>query len=234
MKKWLWGVAGFAVFLVVCLFLYRTLAAEYRPGNQLVTQAGQTGESGTETLEGSGEGTMGVAEESGVPESVGTENAAETEAASGAEASQEETLSDSLAPDFRFSDAAEKEFTLYQVLEQGKPVVINFWASWCGPCKSEMPEFQKLYEEKGEDIQFLMINLTDGSRETMETAQDFLAESGYTFPVYYDLWQEAAYKYYVMSIPMTLFLHADGTLAAYAQGAMDEETLRQGIGMLEE
>lgn len=234
MKKWLAGVLLFAGFLVVCLILYRTLAGEYRPDSQLATLA-ETGEATADRQE-----SMGVAEESGVPETVAVEtsvaetegNTSEGETAAGSESS-EEAPSDSKAPDFRFSDETGEEQTLYEVLKEGKPVILNFWASWCGPCKSEMPEFQKLYEEKGDEIRFLMVNLTDGGQETMETAQAFLEESGYTFPVYYDLWQEAASQYYVFSIPMTFFINPDGTLEAYARGAMDEETLRQGVEMLE-
>ncbi len=231
MKKWILGAAGFAVFLVVCLALYRTLAGHYQPGSQLVTQeAAEASSGGQET---GSPGAPGIAEESGVPETVAADGGTE-EAPAGEETSEPDSPSDSRAPDFRLADAEGQELTFYEILEEGRPVVLNFWASWCGPCKSEMPEFQKLYEEKGEDIRFLMVNLTDGSRETQETARAFLEESGYTFPVYYDLWQEAAYNYYVMSIPMTLFVNPDGTLEAYARGAMDEATLRQGIGMLEE
>ena len=68
----------------------------------------------------------------------------------------------------------------------GKPIVLNFWASWCPPCKSEMPYLEKAYETYGDDLSFLMVNLTDGEKETVETADEFIDESGYTFPVYYD------------------------------------------------
>lgn len=116
----------------------------------------------------------------------------------------------------------------------GKPIVLNFWASWCSPCKSEMPEFQKLYQELGEETEFLMVNLTDGKRETVESAAAFLEEAEYSFPVYYDTEQEAAYAYYVTSIPTTYFIDKDGYLITYAQGALDEKTLRKGIGMISE
>ena len=63
----------------------------------------------------------------------------------------------------------------------GKPIVMNFWASWCGPCKMEMPDFNEKSQELEGKVQFLMVNMTDGARETVEIASDFIAEQGYTF-----------------------------------------------------
>ena len=71
------------------------------------------------------------------------------------------------APDFTAVDADGNEVSLSDFL--GKPVVLNFWASWCGPCKSEMPEFDEAYLQQGEEIQFLMVNMTDGAQETADT-----------------------------------------------------------------
>ena len=82
-----------------------------------------------------------------------------------------------LAPDFIVYDSEGNEVALSDFL--GQPVVLNFWASWCGPCKSEMPDFQEVYEEYGEEVQFLMVNLTDGSQETVESASDYIANNGY-------------------------------------------------------
>ena len=109
---------------------------------------------------------------------------------------------------------------------KGKPVVLNFWASWCGPCKSEMPAFEAACQAMGEDVQFLMVNLTDGVSETTETAAAFLAEAGYTFPVFYDTDYTANTAYEVTAIPATFFIDAKGCLAASHTGAMDAATLQ--------
>ena len=79
---------------------------------------------------------------------------------------------------------------------------------------------------------WMMVNLTDGSRETVDTAKAYIQEQGFTFPVYFDTQSEAANSYGVMSIPTTFFIDAQGYMVAYGQGALDAETLARGIGML--
>ncbi len=114
----------------------------------------------------------------------------------------------------------------------GKPIVLNFWASWCSPCKGEMPEFEDAYRRYGKDIHFLMVNMTDGRSETVESASDFVRSEGYTFPVYYDTDTDAAMQYAVSSIPMTFFIGDDGIVVAYAVGAIDGDTIQRGIDMI--
>ena len=111
----------------------------------------------------------------------------------------------------------------------GKPIVLNFWASWCPPCRVEMPDFEKVFIELGEDIEFMMVCLVDGSRETTATGAAHVVGNGFTFPVYYDVTQEAAIVYEVWSIPATYFINAEGYLVAYAEGSINERTLRSGI-----
>lgn len=135
-----------------------------------------------------------------------------------------------LAPDFTVYDLDGNEVHLSDYI--GKSVVLNFWASWCSPCKMEMPDFNEKYLEIGEEVQFLIINMTDGSRETVETASAFIAEQGYSFPVFYDTDQDAAATYGVYSLPTTYFIDEEGNAIAQATGAIDEETLQQGIDMI--
>ena len=135
-----------------------------------------------------------------------------------------------MAPDFTVTDIDGNSIDLYDFL--GKPIIVNFWASWCGPCKSEMPAIEEAYNANGDDIHFLIINMTDGSRETVNSASDYIAQSGYTFPVYYDTMLDAATTYGVYSIPATYFIGADGSAIAYYTGAMSRDILQQGIDLL--
>ena len=134
------------------------------------------------------------------------------------------------APNFTVYDLEGNEVNLSDFL--GKPIIVNFWASWCGPCKMEMPDFNEAYQLLNEDITFLMVNMTDGSRETVDIASSFIEESGYTFPVYYDTSYSAAITYSVSSLPTTYFIDADGNLIAHARGAIDAATLQKGIDII--
>lgn len=115
----------------------------------------------------------------------------------------------------------------------GKPIVLNFWASWCSPCKAEMPAFNELYLELKDEVTFLMINSTDGKKETLETASEYVKSQGFEFEVLYDLTQMASYFYQITSIPQTFFIDSKGQLVAYAKGTIDKQTLRTAIGYIQ-
>ena len=134
------------------------------------------------------------------------------------------------APDFTVYDLEGNAHKLSDF--RGKPVLLNFWASWCGPCQMEMPDFQKYYESHGDKVHFVIVNLTDGQQETVETASAFIAEKGYTFPVYYDTDIDAEAKYGVSAVPVSYFIDAEGYFTAWAQGALSADMLQQGMDLL--
>ena len=134
------------------------------------------------------------------------------------------------APDFTVYDLDGNEVHLSDYF--GKPIVLNFWASWCGPCQMEMPDFQEAYLELCDSIAFLMVNMTDGMRETVVVASDFITKKGYTFPVLYDKASDAAATYGVYSLPTTYFIDAEGYAIAQATGAINRSTLQRGIDLI--
>ena len=133
-------------------------------------------------------------------------------------------------PNFTMYDLNGNEVSLYDYL--GKPVVLNFWATWCGPCQSEMPAFDQMYQKYNNQVTFLMVNVTDGSRDTVESVTAFYKDSGYTFPIYFDTTLEASMTYGAYSIPLTFFIDAEGNLLYNQMGAISEDTLAQCMELL--
>ena len=114
---------------------------------------------------------------------------------------------------------------------KGKPVVINFWATWCYYCKQEMPDFNEAYK-KYPEVQFLMINATDGVSETVESAKAFVEQYGYEFDIFFDTEYDAIDTYVVTGYPTTFFIDAEGNLVAKGSGMLSLATLEKGIAMI--
>ena len=138
-----------------------------------------------------------------------------------------ESISENLAPDFTVTDSEGNPVKLSDF--RGKGGVLNFWASWCGPCKMEMPHFQAAFEQYGEDVHFLMVNMSAAFGDSRADAAAVLEEGGYTFPVYYDDLSECAYGYGINAIPVTVFIDADGNLISTKTGAMNAADLDRRI-----
>lgn len=127
------------------------------------------------------------------------------------------------APDFTVQDWDGNEVKLSDYI--GKPIVLNFWAHWCGPCQMEMPEFNAVYEELGGEVTFLMVHMG----AAVDDGKEIVTENGYTFPVVFDTESVAGAIYGVTAYPTSFFIDADGNLQAYYIGMMDRELLQLGL-----
>ncbi len=134
-----------------------------------------------------------------------------------------------LVPDFTLKSSEGEEVSLSDYA--GKVVVLNFWASWCPPCKKEMPDFQKLYDElaESEDTVLLMLNQTDGKRETEKKADNYIEEEGLTFPILYDTGEVGGSIFGINSIPTTVVIDREGRLSDYVLGRTEYQKVAQMI-----
>ncbi|MBC8061285.1 MAG: TlpA family protein disulfide reductase [Clostridiaceae bacterium] len=133
-----------------------------------------------------------------------------------------------LAPDFTLKDLNGNEVSLVDY--RGKNVYLNFWATWCPPCRSEMPEIEKLYQEtKDGDLVILAIDIGEDNK----TVTNFIKENQYNFKVLLDEKNEIASAYGISSIPVSLFIDKDGYIVNQQIGAMSLEQMKGYIDSFE-
>lgn len=130
------------------------------------------------------------------------------------------------ASDFTMQDANGNEVLLSSF--EGKPVVLNFWTSWCSYCKAEMPYFEEAYKQYGNQVQFIMLNAVK-SEKNSEDGKNFIKNSAYTFPVFYDTDGKAMTSYAIRGFPATIFIDKDGKIVEKSLGALTKEKLNQNI-----
>ena len=123
------------------------------------------------------------------------------------------------APDFTTTLVDGSSFTLSE--QQGKVVLLNFWATWCGPCVGEMPAFSRLVDTYGSQLALLAVN----SGEDEQTVKSFLDKNGYTFPVALDPDWALGELYPTDAIPYTVIIAPDGTVASIQLGASNADEM---------
>jgi peroxiredoxin len=132
------------------------------------------------------------------------------------------------APDFTVQDADGNNVSLSDF--KGKPVVLNIWVSWCPFCKAEMPDYENMYREyKAKGVIFMMINQTDGKKETTSTAKKFLKENNYTFTAFFDTKYAASEAFGVSTIPDSFFINKDGKIVSEFHNSIDASTIKKNI-----
>ena len=125
------------------------------------------------------------------------------------------------------TDATGAKITLAS--KKGKVLILNFWATWCPPCRRELPAFNKLADEYKDKVEFMMIGLTDGARETVDKVKKFVADNKYTFPLYFDTEKQASSAFGIRGIPVTVAIGANGKVLSKKVGAMNEDELSSMI-----
>lgn len=133
------------------------------------------------------------------------------------------------AVDFKLKDLSGKEVSLSDY--KGKNVYLNFWASWCPPCRGEMPDIEKLYQKtKDSNLVILAVNLG----EDQETVAQFMKNNHYNFKALLDIDQIAANIYNINAIPDSYFIDKNGNIVSYKVGAMTYEEMLEGVSQLSE
>jgi len=130
-----------------------------------------------------------------------------------------------LATDFTLQGLDGQTFSLSNM--RGKPVLLNFWATWCGPCRSEMPLLQQVYEEySSQGLIFVAVNIAENPAQV----ERFMQDNGLTIPVLLDTKAKVASTYNISGIPTTLFIDKDGIIKDKRIGAFTNKSeIEQGL-----
>jgi thiol-disulfide isomerase/thioredoxin len=115
-----------------------------------------------------------------------------------------------------------------QVGGTGVPYVLNFWATWCPPCKAELPELNEFANAHTEDVQFYAINI----EESGNTITDFLQNNGYSLPVLLDADGSISQEFRVRAVPTTIIVDSQGVIRYRKTGGVTEEELENVLGTL--
>jgi thiol-disulfide isomerase/thioredoxin len=127
------------------------------------------------------------------------------------------------APDFTLETLAGEEVSLWDF--RGQKVMINFWATWCPPCRAEMPDMQEMYEEY-DDIKILAVNLTE-TEPGVDQVEEFTEDFGLTFPILLDYEVEVAGIYDIQPIPTSYMIDSEGKVQSIAFGALNKDMMVQ-------
>lgn len=128
------------------------------------------------------------------------------------------------APDFKLQTLSGEEVSLSDY--QGEKVMINFWATWCPPCRAEMPDMEEF--SQNEDVQVLAINLTE-TESGVEGVRDFAEEFGLTFPILLDKDVAVANEYQINPVPTSIFVDKEGKISSVMLGAMNYDMMVQRL-----
>jgi peroxiredoxin len=127
------------------------------------------------------------------------------------------------APDFTLTDLDGNTFTLSEL--RGQPVVLNFWATWCPPCRAEMPELQAASERLNGEVAIIGVN----QGENAQQIAGFVQPLGFTFPMPLDERMDVSRQYLVRNLPTTFFIDRDGIIRYTQVGPLTEATLAQRL-----
>lgn len=135
-----------------------------------------------------------------------------------------------LAPEISLSNTKGENISLINL--RGKPVVVNFWASWCPPCRAEMPALQKVYKDyEAKGLVVLAVNST--IQDTRSDAEALIDQNLISFPVLFDENGNATKQYQITSLPTTFFISPDGIIREIAVGGpMPEALIRTRVDKL--
>ncbi len=135
------------------------------------------------------------------------------------------SVADRQAPTFAVADLGDPDRTIELADYRGEPIILNFWASWCVPCRREMPALQATHQELGDAVTFIGINHQDDR----DAAMDLLAEVGVTYSSGFDPEGKVAAGYGLFGMPTTVFISPDGAIVAQHTGELSRSELEQVI-----